>query len=77
QGQTLARRHRNHRFADPAVVAQEQKLVRDALARKDEQAIRLDPEVVLAAVREMEKERKFQLNPEQRKSVDFVCSGTG
>jgi len=77
KGQKLARRHRAVRFADPQVVAQEQKLVREALARKDEQAIRLDPEVVMAAVREMEKERKFKLNPEQRKSVDFVCFETG
>lgn len=77
RGEKLARRHRAVRFADPKVVAQEQKLVREALARKDEQTIRLDPEVVMAAVTEMQAERKFKLNPEQLKSVDFVCLESG
>lgn len=77
RGQKLARRHREVRFADPKVVAQEQKLVREAMARKDEIAIHLDPEVVKAAVAEMEKERGFQLNAEQIKSVDFVCQESG
>ncbi|KRE90848.1 hypothetical protein ASG87_01545 [Frateuria sp. Soil773] len=77
RGEKLARRHRAVRFADPKVVAQEQTLVREALARKDEQTIRLDPESVKVAVAEMEKERGFQLNAEQLKSVDFVCLESG
>jgi len=72
KGQKLARRHRAVRFADPKVVEQEQKLVRDALARKDENDIRLDPKVVEKAIKKVEKERGFALSAEQRTAVDWV-----
>lgn len=77
RGQHLARRHREVRFADPKVVAQEHEMVRDAAARKGEQEVRLDPKVVDQAIAAMEKERGFQLSAEQRKAARFVCAETG
>jgi conjugative relaxase-like TrwC/TraI family protein len=77
RGQHLSRRHTEVRFADPKVLAQESEMVRAAAARKDEQAVRLAPEKVDQAIKQMEQERGFQLSPEQRKAAQHVCAESG
>lgn len=77
RGKTLSRRYTETRFADPKVVQQEREIIEMAKARVNDQAIRLDPEVVKKAIQTMEKERGFDLSPEQRKATEWVTTGTG
>jgi len=77
RGKHLARRHRQVRFAEPSVLEEEREMLRAAVARKDDQSVRLDPNVVALSIAEMEKERGFKLSSEQKKAVEWVCTDTG
>jgi conjugative relaxase-like TrwC/TraI family protein len=74
----VSRRYREVRYADHALAVKvEQDLLRAAVERKDERAVRLDPEVVEAAIADMKKSKGIALSDEQRKAVQWATEGTG
>lgn len=77
RGAKLSRRHREVRFADPKVLAQEQEMVRAAAQRKHETAIRVSRDKLEQAVGDMERDRGFQLTQEQREAAAYACCGSG
>lgn len=78
EGGQVSRRYREVRYADHALAVKvEQDLLRAAVERKDERAVRLDPEVVQAAIADMKKTKGIALSDEQRKAVQWATEGTG
>lgn len=78
RGEHVSRRYREMRYADHALAVKvEQDLLHRAVERKDERAVRLDPEVIQAAIADMKKTKGIALSEEQCKAVRWVTEGTG
>ena len=72
----LARRHRQVRYADQGVVAQELTMCEAVSSRKQEDK-RVEPAKVVKAIDGMEKARGFQLSSEQKKAVAHLTQQRG
>ncbi|MDC9671780.1 hypothetical protein CEX93_10985 [Xanthomonas euvesicatoria] len=73
----LKEQDRTRQFCSKAQWDMEAVIGNKALARKDDQSIRLAPERVAQAIAEHEQGQGFKLSPEQCQSVEFVACGTG
>ena len=59
------------------MLALEQSIVERGNARKDDQSVRVRPELIEAALTAFEREKNVTLTDEQRRAVTWVCAGTG
>lgn len=73
----LKEQDRTRQFCSKAQWDMEAEIGNRALARKEDQSVRLAPERVAQAIAEHEHGQGFKLTREQRHSVEFVACGTG
>lgn len=77
QGRTLARRHRDDRFAADWMLDWENEVVRRAKAREQDHHLKVDQSVVDRETAAFEREKGFTLSAEQRETVRHLTVGTG
>ena len=65
------------RFTSQRMLDLEQSITTRCLARKDDAAVRVKPELVAKAIQEFEQEKSAKLSTEQRKAVEWITQGTG
>lgn len=77
RGTTLARRHREDRFAAKWMVQMEQDIYQRAAARKDDKTVRLDKEQIDTAIQKIEQQDGRTFFAGQKAAIHHVVGETG